>query len=586
MQLRDYQEEIIERAVEALNNGCSVVINAPTGTGKTVIALETLRRLNKIGWVYVRTISQYSSWERDAMKLGLSFTGLMRKGEFCKVLKKPYILHCTICDEEVDDADHIREHKKFIEKKYINPVCFDPDAPDKWSALCEYRVEYIAHKMYEDALDLGDFVDKKNEDAPHFIGVVTRKMHDLLYSKGIQGAANWFRDNRVRFRGNEYDVCVYKLIEENARVRIYSYIYFFLGIRRPKTDDNAIIIFDEAHNLDDFNINSMTLTLKEVTRFFSRVKEIKEGQVSDSFTAFVQDPERGFEFMDILVKANEELAAKFNVVMSAWKERDKWYIERDETTWSYIKVMPADPAMWLSKLNNYRYILMSGTMPSPDYLRTMWGLNNFEYINALSLWSKTSLKDHFKGARILIDDSVYYISDERPNYRKKVAELIRRFSRKDGLNLVIFPSYNDMEAYRNLFPGAFFENARPGVLDDVKKLPDGSIVFAVAGGKLSEGIEVLDSEGKSRIRTVFVVGLPIPEYKDPYLNRIIEVVSTRAGKDPNNFKWSVLYEKAIIKVKQAIGRAIRGPIDSATIYLIDKRFTHRNVMEKMGLEVA
>ncbi len=285
-------------------------------------------------------------------------------------------------------------------------------------------------------------------------------MHDLLYSKGIQGAANWFRDNRVRFRGNDYDVCVYKLIEENARVRIYSYIYFFLGIRRPKTDDNAIIIFDEAHNLDDFNINSMTLTLKEVTRFFSRIKEIKEGQVSDSFTAFVQDPERGFEFMDILVKANEELAAKFGVVMSAWKERDKWYIERDETTWSYIKVMPADPAMWLSKLNNYRYILLSGTMPSPDYLRTMWGLNNFEYINALSLWSKTSLKDHFKGARILIDDSVYYISDERPNYRKKVAELIRRFSRKDGLNLVIFPSYNDMEAYRNLFPGAFFENYR------------------------------------------------------------------------------------------------------------------------------
>ncbi|AZG03418.1 hypothetical protein [Sulfolobus spindle-shaped virus] len=54
----------------------------------------------------------------------------------------------------------------------------------------------------------------------------------------------------------------------------------------------------------------------------------------------------------------------------------------------------------------------------------------------------------------------------------------------------------------------------------------------------------------------------------------------------NAFKWTVLYEKAIIKVKQAIGRAIRGPQDSATIYLIDKRFTYKNVMEKMGLEVA
>ena len=156
----------------------------------------------------------------------------------------------------------------------------------------------------------------------------------------------------------------------------------------------------------------------------------------------------------------------------------------------------------------------------------------------------------------------------------------------DRIERVILPSYKDMEAYRSLFPEAFFENARPNVLDEVKKLSDGSIIFGVAGGKLSEGIEVLNEEGESRIKSVFIVGLPIPEYKDPYLDRVIEVVSARAGKDPNNFKWTVLYEKAIIKVKQAIGRAIRGPNDSATIYLIDRRFTYKNVMEKMGLEVA
>jgi len=581
VELRDYQEEIINRTVEALGNGRSVIINAPTGTGKTLMALEALRRLEKTGWVYVRTISQYSSWERDAKKLGLSFTGLMRKGEFCKVLKKPYVLHCTYCNEEVDDVEHVKRHKRFIEKKYVNPVCFDPEAEDKWSALCPYRVEYIAHEIYQEALDDQDV--KKAE--PNLIGVVTRKMYDLLYSQGIQGTANWFRDNKVRFGGNEYDVCVYKLIEESARVRIYSYIYFFLGIRRPSTED-GILIFDEAHNLDDFNINSVTITLKEVTNFFSRIQGIKEGHVTDSFTSFVQDPERGFDFMNYLVQANEELASKFSVVMDAWKERDKWYIERDQQKWDYIKVMPADPATWLSKLNNYRYILLSGTMPSPEYLRTMWGLNNFEYINALSLWGTTSIKDHFRGARILVEDSVYYISKERPNYRRRVAELIRRYSRRDGLNLVVLPSYNDMEAYRSLFPGAFFENARPNVLEEVKKLPNASLVFGVAGGKLSEGIEVLNEHGESRIKAVFIVGLPIPEYRDPYLDRVIEVVSRRAGKDPDSFKWTVLYEKAIIKVKQAIGRAIRGPTDSASIYLIDKRYTHRNVMEKMGLEAT
>jgi Rad3-related DNA helicase len=272
--------------------------------------------------------------------------------------------------------------------------------------------------------------------------------------------------------------------------------------------------------------------------------------------------------------------------MQAWKEGDKWYIERDTALWSYIKVMPADPAIWLSKLNNYRYILLSGTMPSRDYLKTVWGLNNFEYINAMSLWSSTSLKDHFKGANIFIDDSIYYIKEERPNYRKKVAEVIKQYSVKDGLNLVIVPSYNELEAYRSLLPNAFFEDPRPDVLDRVKKLSDGAIVFAVAGGKLSEGIEVLDNEGRSRIKTVFVVGLPLPEYKDPYLDKVIEVVSKRVGRNPESFKWVILYEKAVIKVKQAIGRAIRGPNDSANIYLVDKRFGYRNVMRLMNLEVA
>jgi Rad3-related DNA helicase len=204
----------------------------------------------------------------------------------------------------------------------------------------------------------------------------------------------------------------------------------------------------------------------------------------------------------------------------------------------------------------------------------------------LSLWSSTSLREHFKGANIFIDDSIYYIKEERPNYRKKVVEIIRQYLTKDGLNLVIVPSYNEIEAYRSLFPGAFFEDLRPDVLDRVKRLGNGAVVFAVAGGKLSEGIEVLDSDGRSRIKSVFIVGLPLPEYKDPYLDKMIEVVSRRVGRDPKSFKWTVLYEKAVIKVKQAVGRAIRGPHDSANIYLIDKRFGYRNVMRLMNLEVA
>ncbi|BFI75452.1 helicase C-terminal domain-containing protein [Sulfurisphaera ohwakuensis] len=576
--LRDYQEKIVEKMVEALNNGHSVIINAPTGTGKTIMALETLRRLEKTGYVYVRTISQYSSWERDAVKLGMSFGGLMRKGEYCKVLKKPYYLWCTKCAEEVDESDvaHLKLHKQFIERKYINPRCYDPFQP-KPLAFCRYRLHYVALTIEDD------------KELAELTGTVTEKVNELLKEKGIKGTANWFRDNKIKVDGKEYEVCARDLTEGNVDIKIYSYIYFFLGLRRPDPKDDVVLIFDEAHNLDDFNTNSVTLTAKEIERYFSRVvigdisPEKTAKEAVEQFKEFVKDPDTGFYYTDFL---DEELQAKFSAIVRAWNNREEYYIERDLSEFSYVKAMPADPALWLSRLNDYRYILLSGTMPSRDYIKTVWGLNNFEYINALSLWSSTSLSKHFSGARIYLEDSVEYTKAERPNYRKKVAEIIRQYASKDGLNLVILPSYEELEAYRSIFFGAFFEDIRPDVLERVKKLPDGSIVFAVAGGKLSEGIEVLDGEGRSRIKAVFVVGLPIPEYKDPYLDKMIEVVAKRVNRDPKAFKWVVLYEKAVIKVKQAIGRAIRGPQDSANIYLIDKRFGYVNVRKLMGLEVV
>lgn len=577
LELRDYQEAIISRAVEAISNGHNVIINAPTGTGKTIMTLEILRRVNKTGWVYVRTISQYSAWERDARKLGLSFTGLMRKGEFCKVLKKPYLLYCSYCNQEVDekDTEHLRKHKKFIERKYISPRCYDPDAIPKWAAFCHYRPEYISRR----------FEDQK--EAIEFVDAVSKKMKELVEQGGIKFAGNWFRDNQ--FRG--FNVCIYKMIEYSTWIRIYSYIYFFLGMRVPKEGSfDDVIVFDEAHNLDDFNINSITLTKREVLGFFNKIivsevdKEKLLREVEEDFEAFIEDPERGFTHLGLIEQADEELAQKFAIIVKAWKESDKWFIERDQQE-GYIKAMPADPALWLSNLNNYRYILLSGTMPSADYLRTVWGLNNFEYINAMAYFSSTSLKDHFAGAKLFVDDTIYYIKENRQNLRKKVVEVIQKYAAKDGLNLVVLPSYEDLEAYKSLlFGNVFFEDIRPDVLEKVKKLPDGYIIFAVAGGKLSEGIEVLDSEGRSRIKSVFIVGLPIPEYKNPYLEKMINVVARRVGRDPKSFKWTVLYEKAVIKVRQALGRAIRGPQDSANIYLLDKRFTYKNVIEKMGLE--
>jgi len=124
--------------------------------------------------------------------------------------------------------------------------------------------------------------------------------------------------------------------------------------------------------------------------------------------------------------------------------------------------------------------------------------------------------------------------------------------------------------------------------EELQKLPDGAVILAYEGGRLTEGIE-LTKDGKSRIKAVFIVGFPYPEYKDKYLNSVIDYLAEKKGlndKAKEAFRWFVLKEKAIIKVRQTMGRATRGPQDEADIWLIDKRFTYRDIAEKLGIEVS
>ncbi|KAL7424206.1 ATP-dependent DNA helicase chl1 [Cryptotrichosporon argae] len=113
----------------------------------------------------------------------------------------------------------------------------------------------------------------------------------------------------------------------------------------------------------------------------------------------------------------------------------------------------------------------------------------------------------------------------------------------------------------------------------------GALMFAVVGGKLSEGINFSDRLG----RCVIMVGLPFANVGSVELQERMRYVAGLPGAGKDAAKQ--LYENLCMRaVNQSIGRAIRHANDYATILLVDRRFATARIRSKLpkwiGQDVA
>ncbi|XP_032675569.1 ATP-dependent DNA helicase DDX11 isoform X6 [Odontomachus brunneus] len=97
---------------------------------------------------------------------------------------------------------------------------------------------------------------------------------------------------------------------------------------------------------------------------------------------------------------------------------------------------------------------------------------------------------------------------------------------------------------------------------------NGSLLFSVVGGKLSEGLNFSDDLG----RCVIVVGLPYPNIKSLELQEKMKYLNENVKPDAG----SKFYENSCMKaVNQCIGRSVRHINDYSTVVLLDKRYCHK-----------
>ena len=101
----------------------------------------------------------------------------------------------------------------------------------------------------------------------------------------------------------------------------------------------------------------------------------------------------------------------------------------------------------------------------------------------------------------------------------------------------------------------------------------GAILFAVVGGKVSEGINF----SNELCRAVVMVGLPYPDIKSVEIELKMNWLNKkRAGAG------QMLYQGLCMRaVNQCVGRAIRHRNDSSLIIFLDNRYSQPHVLQQL-----
>ncbi|ENN80564.1 hypothetical protein YQE_03016, partial [Dendroctonus ponderosae] len=108
----------------------------------------------------------------------------------------------------------------------------------------------------------------------------------------------------------------------------------------------------------------------------------------------------------------------------------------------------------------------------------------------------------------------------------------------------------------------------------------GAIFMAVCRGKVSEGLDFADANG----RAVIITGLPYPPLKDPRVILKRRYLDACHAQDKDYLTGQTWYSlEASRAVNQAIGRVIRHRHDYGAILLLDERFNGLQVRNQMSM---
>jgi ATP-dependent DNA helicase DinG len=426
------------------------------------------------------------------------------------------------------------------------------------------------------------------------------------------------RERCIGSKCKDYDRCFLTLVRQKAMeadIVVVNHHLFFADLAIRKSDvaailpDYSAVIFDEAHDLEDvatdyfgFHISNyrlsefihdakkmeadVELVSRASERFFNGFALLRDGRHPlpnlegiEALIGALQDARRSIkqekkdfsgEF-EALARRAGEIESELEVFRSGRLENYVSWIERRDRG-IFLEACPIDVSAMLSERLFTRVptcVLTSATLTVADsfaYMRTRLG---FTEGRELSLATEFNVRKQ----------ALLYIPKAMPDYRhpsyvERAAEEIRLVLRaSQGRAFVLFTSYRQMETLYEALAGSLpypcmiqgKGGGKSRLLEEFK-MTRNAVLFATAS--FWQGVDV---KGEA-LSAVIIDKLPFQVPSDPLVAARTAHIQSEGGNAFSEYQ----VPNAILRLKQGFGRLIRSANDRGILAVLDNRISTKS----------
>jgi DNA excision repair protein ERCC-2 len=561
---RPAQTPIAEAVEGALSNGRHLLLQAPTGCGKTAAVLHPALRTalaggHRLVYLTAKTLQQKIAVETvRAMQEDL-FTSLQLRAKAKMCANTEIICHEEFCP-------YAREYGLKLVRSQLLPTLLDGHRHQDPDRVFETA---RAHELcpFEVSLDLLEHSDVVVCDY-NYVFDPTIGLGALLGQGALRDAVLVIDEaHNLVDRGRDYYSPVLGL-DGCRRAAV------FLATRDNEVFRNLASLVEEVADL----IRTTVDAAFDDDRPGDRMVAFRAVDVADlriAFDAamleyFLYKRERDLWMADDPVMDVFLAVTRFHRVLGLGGDEFVHLATRDPDGGECIRILCLDASRFLGEIleQSAGTVAMSATLEPFDFYRTLLGFDPH-------LTDTLAVPSPFPESNRLVVciDDVDTTWRRRAEHHDAVAAWIARLAPRNRNALVLFPSYAYLDAVRDRIPPTehLVVAQEPGASDarqrDVLELLGNGrphVVLAVLGGIFAEGI---DYPGRM-LSEVIVVSPGLPQF-----NADRELLKTYYQETyGHGFSYAYLVP-GMTRVIQAAGRLLRSDDDRGVIVLIGRRFT-------------